>query len=170
VAPGELPVSATASARIENNLVTGHRRLPIGFALRVLGIGPASATVPQATTVDAVRNEFRGNTFNVVVDAGFPMNGTLRRGDVTFRLVGNTIRDGCQRDLLVALTRHTGALGLTTNPYLLSSTFAIDLGGDLRWDDAWFAHAAGFGNRLLVDGEEVANGTVAAFDPARPCP
>lgn len=170
VAPAVLPSAAAASARIENNLVTGHRRLPIGFALRMLGIGPASSGVPQETTVEVVGNEFTGNTFNLVVDAGFPMNGTLRRGDVSLRLEGNTIHGGCQRDLLVAFTRHTGALGVTTNPYLLSSTYRLDLGGDLRWDDAWFAHPTGFGNRLLVEGQEVPHGAVVAYDPARPCP
>jgi hypothetical protein len=169
VAPAALPTAAAASVRIENNLVTGHHRLPIGFAVRIIALGPATSAVPQATTVDLVGNEFTGNTFNIIVDAGFAMNGTLRRGDVTVRLLGNTIRDGCQRDLLVAFTRHTGALGLTTNPFLLASTFRIDLGGDLLWDEAWFSHPTGFGNTLVVDGAEVANGAVTAYDPNHVC-
>jgi hypothetical protein len=165
-----LPISATVRALLRNNEVRGHLRLPIGFAVRVLGIGPGTATVPQDTHVVLEDNELIGNTFGLIVDAGFPAAGTLRRGDVEVTLRGNVIRGSCQRNLLVAFTRHTGALGLTTNPYLIGSSYRLTLGPDLPWSEAWFRHPAGFGNTLVVDGATIAPGAVTAYDPLAPCP
>ena len=60
--------------------------------------------------------------------------------------------------LLVALTRRQRALGIGAQPYLLNSNFSIALGGDLRWDEAWYGRAAGFGNTLVVDGSVIDKG------------
>ena len=93
------------------------------------------------------------------------MPETELKSDVDVTLGGNVMRRSCQANLLVALTRHTAALGLTDYPYLQNSTYRLTLGGDLRWRDAWFGHAAGFGNRLVVNGRPIANGTRAFYDP-----
>ena len=85
-------------------------------------------------------------------------------------LAHNRIAGSCQAPLLVAFTRHTGALGVTVNPYLVNSTFALALGGDVAWADAWYAHPDGLGNTLLVDGVLQPTGTRVAYDPARSCP
>ena len=170
IEPYALPATASAEAEVVNNRVTGHRRLPIGFALRVLALGPGTAGVPQATTVRVRRNDFDSNTFGIVVDGGFPAAGALRRGDLTVRLAHNRIAGSCHAPLLVAFTRHTGALGVTVNPYLVNSTFALALGGDVAWADAWYAHPDGLGNTLLVDGVLQPTGTRVAYDPARSCP
>jgi len=169
VEPDVLPTAAAVSAIIENNEIRGHSRLPIGFAVRILALGPSSSGTPQATRVSLTDNDMSGNTFGTIVDGGFPAPNTLARGDIDVSFDGNDIRESCQANLLVAFTRHTGGLGLTTNPYLKRSTFQLDLGGDLEWDDAWFSHPAGFDNTLVVDGQTVANGARQFFD-ASTCP
>jgi hypothetical protein len=87
--------------------------------------------------------------------------------DVT--LGGNRIQQSCQAKLLVSLSRHTTALGLTNNPYLLNSTFRLSLHGDPSWDEAWYGHAAGFGNTLIVDGDTIPSGGRQFYDAAG-CP
>ncbi len=170
VDPYVLPVAASVDAVLLNNGIRGHRRLPIGFAVRVLALGPASAAVPQSTRVFLGGNDLSGNTFGLILDAGFPQGTALRKGDLDVTLRGNTIAGNCQTDLLVAFTRHTGALGTTTNPYLKNSTFDLRLGGDLAWADAWYSHPDGNGNTLVVDGATIANGQQVAYDPTRVCP
>lgn len=170
VEPYVLPASAAVTAVIGNNHLRGHVRLPIGFGVRVLSLGPGSSTVAQSTIVTLEGNEVTGNTFNLIVDAGFPQANTLRRGDVDVTLAGNTIGGSCQNDLLVAFTRHTGALGTTSNPYLVGSTFRLDPGPDLSWGNAWYAHPDGYGNSLIVDGSVIQHGAYAAYDPSRACP
>jgi hypothetical protein len=164
VEPDVLPTSATVTAVIRNNDIRGHTRLPIGFAVRVLAVGPNSSNVPQTGSVDLSDNDFVGNTFGLIVDAGFPTLGTLRKGDLDVSLNGNTIQESCQANLLVAFTRHTGALGVTSNPFLLNSTYRLSLGGDLSWDAAWFAHPQALGNSLIVDNAPVATGSHHSFD------
>lgn len=170
VEPYVLPASAATDAVLLNNEIRGHRRLPVGFAVRVLGLGVASATVPQSSRVLLAGNEFTGNTFGLILDAGFPQAGTLRKADLDVTLRHNTISGSCQVNLLVAFTRHTGALGVTTNPYLQNSSFRLDLGGDLAWADAWYSHPDGNGNTLVVDGTTIVNGQQVAYDPAKSCP
>ena len=170
VEPYELPGAATVTAAILNNDVQGYLRKPIGFALRILGVGPSSSAVPQSTRVSVAGNDFARNTFGLIVDAGFPQNGTLRRGDIEVALHGNTISQSCQANLLVAFTRHTGALGTTVNPYLVNSTYRLELGGDLPWTEEWYSHLDGQGNTLVVDGAVVPPGASVAYDPAKICP
>jgi len=170
VEPYVLPASATVSAAIVNNDIRNHLRLPIGFAVRVLAVGPGSSQMQQSSRVYLGGNDLTGNTFGLILDAGFPVAGTLRRGDLDVTLHGNTVSGSCQNNLLVAFTRHTGALGTTTNPYLLNSTYRVDLGGDLPWEEAWYSNPAGLGNTLLVGGTTIAPGAHVAYDPIRHCP
>jgi hypothetical protein len=81
----------------------------------------------------------------------------------------NVIQQSCQAKLLVALSRHQTALGLNANTSLLNSTYQLSLGGHVDWNDVWFAHAAGFGNTLIVDGQTIANGS-RQFYSAAGCP
>jgi len=164
-----LPAGADVMAVIRNNDLRGHLRRPIGFAVRTLALGPASATIPQTSSVFVSDNDMIGNTFGMIVDAGFPQANTLLRGDIDVELSGNVIQASCQTDLLVAFTRHTGGLGLTNNPYLRSSTFRLDLGGDVSWNDAWFSHPEGFANTLVVNSEAIGNGARRFYDPTG-CP
>jgi hypothetical protein len=170
VEPYVLPASASVGAAILNNEIRDHVRRPIGFAVRILALGPGSSAVQQSGRVFLGGNDFTGNTFGVILDAGFPQANTLLRGDLDVALRGNTISGNCQNNLLVAFTRHTGALGTTTNPYLLNSTFRLSLGGDLPWDGAWYSNPDGNANTLMVDGVIIATGAKVAYDPARACP
>jgi hypothetical protein len=169
VEPDVLPSLASVTAVFSNNLIEGHAKLPIGFGFRILALGNGASTVPQTTQVSLIGNEVTGNTFGLIIDAGFPAANTALKGDVNVALSGNTIAGSCQSNLLVAFTRHTRALGLTTNPFLLNSTYRLDLAGDLNWEDAWFAHPAGLGNSLIVDGESVPTGVRQLYDPLA-CP
>jgi len=170
VEPYVLPASASVDAALINNEIRGHQRLPIGFAVRVLALGPASATVPQSTRVFLGGNDLSENTFGVILDAGFPQGTALKKGDLDVTFRGNTIAGNCQTNLLVAFTRHTGALGTTSNPYLQNSTFDLRLGRDLAWANAWYSHPDGNGNTLVVDGATIANGQQVAYDPTELCP
>ena len=73
-------------------------------------------------------------------------------------------RQSCQADLLVAFARHTTGLGLNDDPYMVNSTYRLSLGGDLPFSAAWFSNPKGLGNRLVVDGRLVANGTRQHYD------
>jgi hypothetical protein len=100
------------------------------------------------------------NRFGMIVHAAFPVANTLRRGDVELTLGGNVFQETCQANLYVAFSRHAFGLGrpMVNSTRLQNSTFELTLNGDVSWDDAWFYHPAGFGNTLVVDGTEVANG------------
>jgi len=89
---------------------------------------------------------------------------TLLRSDVDVRLSGNTIAQSCQAKLLVSLSRHTTAMGLSNAPWLRNARFELSLGGDVAWDEAWYGHDAGYGNTLVVDGHAIANGRRHSYD------
>jgi len=165
VEPSDLPFASTLSAEISNNEVRDHRRVPVGVGIRVGAVGPGAPDVHGKSHVTIRDNLLVNNNFAIIIEAAFPMPETELKSDVDVTLGGNVMRRSCQANLLVALTRHTAALGLTDYPYLQNSTYRLTLGGDLRWRDAWFGHAAGFGNRLVVNGRPIANGTRAFYDP-----
>ena len=169
IEPGVLPASATVFATIRNNEIRNHSRLPIGFGVRILAIGPNSSQTPQGSHVVMTDNDLTANTFGLILDAGFPIANTMLRGDLDVNLHGNSITGSCQANLLVGFTRHTGSLGLSSNPYLRNSTYRITLGNDLSWAAAWFAHPAGLGNELIVDESLAANGIHHGFD-SNECP
>jgi hypothetical protein len=170
VEPYVLPATASVNAELINNDIRGHVRRPIGFAVRILALGPASSDVRQSSRVYLTDNELTGNTFGLILDAGFPKSGTLLRGDLDVSLRGNRISGNCLNNLLVAFTRHTGALGTTTNPYLLDSSYRVRLGGDLPWSEAWYSNPDGQGNTLRVDGAVIGPGANVAYDPTHVCP
>jgi hypothetical protein len=158
VEPFELPATAEAWAVIRNNEVRDHLRVPVGVGIRIDALGPQAPNVINTIHADIRDNVLVNNRFGIIVHAAFPVANTSLRSDVDVRLHGNTIEESCQAKLLVSLSRHTTALGLSNNPWLLGSKFELSLGGDLTWDEAWYGHDAGYGNTLLVDGQPIANG------------
>ena len=165
----ELPASSEVAAIVVNNEVRNHQRVPVGTGLRVGAVGVGAPNVAGKARVEARDNLIANNRFAMLVEAAFPVANTLRRGDIEVRLSGNEFLSSCQAPLLVSFSRHTTALGLSNNPYLLGSTYVIDLGGDLTWDEAWFGHPDGFDNVLVVDGVTMANGTSHQYDAAKVC-
>lgn len=169
VEPFELPAQADVVADIENNEVRDHLRLPVGVGIRVDALGVGGPNVHNHVYATIHGNRLVNNRFGIIVHAAFPVAGTDRTSNADVSLGGNVFEQTCQARLLVSLSRHTTALGLSNNQYLLNSTFRIDLGGDLPWDAAWFSHPAGFGNTLIVDGQTVPNGARQFYD-ASSCP
>jgi len=169
IEPFELPAQADVVAEIENNEIRDHLRLPVGVGIRVDALGVGGPNVHNHVYASIHGNRVVNSRFGIIVHAAFPVAGTDRMSHADVSLGGNVFEQICQARLLVSLSRHTTALGLTNNPYLLNSTFRIDLGGDLPWDAAWFSHPAGFGNTLVVDGQTVPNGARQFYD-ANGCP
>ncbi|MFN2602153.1 MAG: right-handed parallel beta-helix repeat-containing protein [Gemmatimonadaceae bacterium] len=171
VEPYALPSSAAVAATIVNNEVRDHLQKPAGVGVRLATIGFGAPNVPTSAKLDVRDNNLVNNTFGLHVEAGFPLANTTLRGDADVSLKGNSITQSCQRDLLVVFTRHSTALGAgqPTRPYVRNSVYKISLGGDLRWEDAWYSDPAGFGNSLTVDGTEIPNGARLAYDAARTC-
>jgi hypothetical protein len=168
--PGTLPASADVSAEIWNNEVRDHQAIPFGVGIRVDALGLGASDVPSSSRIFIHDNVLVNNRFALLVHAGFPDADTQLRGDVDVRLGGNVIRQSCQADLLVALSRHATLLldgGIGT--YLMNSTFRINLGGDVRWQDVWYGHAEGYGNRLIVDGRTIPFGQ-RQFNDLDACP
>ena len=167
-----LPASALVTASITNNEVRGHVSKPVGAGIRVGAMSLGAQNVINASKVTITKNNLVGNTFGVIIDAAFPVAGSTLRGDIDVNMSGNTITRSCQNDLLVSFTRHQSGLGLTSPfpSYLRNSTYAFTLGSEISWDSAWVAHAPGFGNTLLVNGQTMANVNRTAYDPTRVCP
>ncbi len=169
VEPYDLPATTETWAEIRNNEVRDHLRLPGGAAIRVDAAGLGAPNVHGTTHAVIRDNLVVNNRFGVIVHAGFPVAASDRTGDVDVTLGGNEIVQSCQARLLVSLARHTTGLGLANGAYLLNSNITVSLGGNVSWSDVWFAHPAGFGNTLTVDGQPIANGS-RQFYSAAGCP
>jgi hypothetical protein len=141
----------------------------VGTGVRVDALGTGAPNVHNTVHAEIRDNLLQNNRFGLIVHAAFPVVGSALLSDVDVTLGGNQILGSCQAKLLVSLSRHTVALGLSGQPYLRNSTFQLALGGDLSWDDAWYGNAAGFGNTLIVDGVTIANGG-RQFYSAAGCP
>jgi hypothetical protein len=153
-----LPATAETWADIRNNEVRDHRRVPVGVGVRMDAVGVGAPNVYGTVHAIVQENSLLNNRFAIMVHAAFTTPTTNRRGDVELTLGGNVLEGSCQTDLLVSLARHQTAIGLATTPYLLGSTFRLTLNGDVSWADAWYSHAPGLGNSLIVDGADVAPG------------
>lgn len=165
-----LPDSAEIWSEVLNNEVRDHLRTPAGVGIRVEALGTMAPNVRNTVHSLIEDNLIVNNRFGIMVHAGFPLAGTTLRGNTDVKLSGNFIKQSCQARLLVTFSRHQRTLGINSVlPYLLNSTFSLSLGGDVRWDDVWFGHPAGFGNALIVDGNEIANG-IRHFYSATSCP
>ncbi len=169
VEPDFLPATIDVSGDIANNEVRDHLRAPVGSGIRVGALGLFAWDVPSTSHYTIHDNLLVNNRFAMTVDAAFPMTGALLKGDMDVSFSGNVMQQSCQTNLLVAFTRHTTALGLQQDAYLLNSTYRLQLGGNIQWKDVWYSHPGGFGNTLVVDGSPIANGTRQFYDPER-CP
>lgn len=158
IEPLALPAAAETWGELRNNEVRDHLKVPVGVGVRVDAVGVLAPNVHNTIHAVIQDNLLVNNRFGVIVHAAFPRPGTLLRADVDVTMGGNQILQSCQARLLVSLSRHTTALGLTAQPYLQNSTFQLSLGGDVAWSDAWFSHPDGFGNTLIVDGQTIPNG------------
>lgn len=165
VEPTVLPIASTVTAEISNNEVRDHRRVPVGVGIRFGGLGIGAEDV-HGTVHGVVRdNLLVNNNFAMIFEAAFPTPGGELRADMDIAIRGNVMQQSCQANLLVALTRHTRALGLTDFPYLENSTYRLSLGGNLEWKDVWYGNEKGHGNRLVIDGRTIPYGTRQFYDP-----
>ena len=165
VEPYVLPATAELWIDLRNNEVRDHLRTPVGVGIRMDAVGVGAPNVHGTIHAVVQDNHLVNNRFGIIVHGAFPAANTDRRGDVDLTLGGNVFDGTCQTNLYVAFSRHTFGLGLPANATRLqSSTFRLTLNGDVSWNDAWFYHPAGFGNTLVVDGNEIANGTRHFYD------
>jgi hypothetical protein len=172
VEPIERPATAEIWAEVRNNEVRDHRRTPVGVGIRVETVGNSAPNVRNTIHAEIRDNLLLNNRFGLIVHAGFPVAGTLLQSDADVVLGGNAIEQSCQAKLLVSLSRHQTTLGLNSFPWLRNSTYRLAVGGDVDWSnpkEAWYGHPAGFGNTLVVDGQEIANGTRQSYS-ATTCP
>ncbi|MEZ4588631.1 MAG: hypothetical protein R2909_19820 [Gemmatimonadales bacterium] len=169
VEPFDLPSEAEMWVEVINNEVRDHLRTPVGVGIRVDALGVGAPNVFNRIHAVIRNNLLVDNRFGLIVHAAFPVANTGLHSNLDVTLGGNRIEGSCQAKLLVSLSRHTTALGLSNNPWLKGSTFELRLNGDLQWDEAWYGHAAGFGNTLIVDGQQIAEGGYHAYS-ATTCP
>ncbi|MBL8960612.1 MAG: hypothetical protein JNJ98_12225, partial [Gemmatimonadetes bacterium] len=162
------PVSST-SVLIDNNDASGHQSIPVGTAYRIGALGNGAPGTQGNLSVTLTRNRASNNRFGLIVEAGFPVAGAALRGDISVTTSANTFTASCQADLLVSLSRHTTGLGLGTLPYLRNSTYSLALGPDLPFTSAWYAHPAGLGNTLRVNGVDIPPGARAPYDATKVC-
>jgi hypothetical protein len=169
IEPTVLPFASTVRGEIINNEVRDHRRLPVGVGIRVGALGVAAWDVHGTVHAVIRNNRLVNNTFAMLIEAAFPVEGTDRKGDVDVTLGGNVMEESCQNDLLVALTRHVRVLGLSEDVYLEHSTYRLKLNGNIPWSRVWYGNEGGHGNRLVVDGRLIPSGTRAFYDETK-CP
>lgn len=163
------PTVSEIQATITANEISGHQRVPVGTGIRIATIGINAPNVQGTSRVQVVGNTLRNNRFGFIIEAGFPVAGTLLRGDAVVTATNNAFINSCQTDLYVAFVRHTTGLGLANTPFVRNSTIALELGPDAPWARAWFAHPDGFGNSLIVNKATIANDRVAPYNPTKPC-
>lgn len=171
VEPFVLPASAETFADLENNYITDHNRTPVGVGIRLDALGVSGPNV--ITTMHAVLrdNLLVNNRFGVIIHAAFPAVNTALHGDIDATLDGNVIQQSCETALLVSFSRHVQTLGVSPKPqpFLQNSTFRLTITGDPDWSTAWYGNPDGFGNTLIVNGQEIPNGTVESYSDAG-CP
>lgn len=154
---------------IDNNDASGHQSVPVGTGYRIGALGNGAPGTQGNVSVTLTRNRSSNNRFGLIVEAGFPVGGAALRGDIAVNASSNTFIGSCQADLLISLSRHTTGLGLATLPFLRNSTYSLTLGPELSFANAWYAHPAGLGNTLRVNGVDIAPGTRVSYDANKPC-
>lgn len=169
VEPLTIPTTAVTSAQLVNNAISDHNRTPVGSGIRLDALGSSAPNVQTTIHASIVGNLLVNNRFGIIMHAGMTNGSTVLRGDMDATLSGNIIQQSCETALLVAFTRSNTTLGLASNPYLHNSTYKLTLVGDPNWSTAWFDDPAGLGNKLIVNGLQIANGTRQFYD-ATGCP
>lgn len=162
-----LPASATVQVTVAQNIIAGHQRVPVGVGIRVATVGINAASVQGLSNVRIVDNTLSHNRFGIIVEAGFPAAGSPLRGDAVVDLAHNVFVQNCQADLYLSFARHTTGLGLANTPYLRNSSYQVTVDAPRT---VWYAHPAGFGNVLRINGDTVGNGVVHSYAADRVCP
>ena len=160
-----MPSTALVTAAVTNNELRDHQEVPFGIGVRVAMIGPGAPDVVGSAQVFVQDNDLSNNRFGVVVEAGFVVANTARRGSIDLTLKGNTITGSCEVGLLVAFNSQSAAVGIATGLPTQNSTYTINLGDNVPWADAWYSHPAAMSNTLTVDGQPMPTGSRAAYDP-----
>jgi len=163
------PDRSTVVVDLFNNEIHDHLRVPVGVGIRLGAIGVGSPDVAGLVQARVHDNVLVNNRFGMIVEAAFPVPGTKLKGDIDATMKDNKFVQSCQTNLLIAFSRHTTVLGLTDFPYLLNSTYRIDLNNNLKFRDVWYGDPSGFGNKLIIDGQLVPNGA-RQFYSADGCP
>lgn len=163
----QLTLAATSlvTATVSNNEFRDHQEVPFGIGVRVAAIGPGAPDVVGTAQVVVQDNDLSSNRFGVVAEAGFVVANTARRGSIDLTLKGNTITGSCEVGLLVAFNSQSAAVGIAAGLPTQNASYTLNLGGNIAWTDAWYSHPAAMGNTLMVDGQPVATGSRAAYDP-----
>lgn len=169
VEPLVLLPAAETWADVRNNEVRDHLRIPVGTGIRVDALGVGAPNVHNTVHAVIQGNLLANNRFGMIVHAAFPVPNTNLRSDVSVALGGNQVTGSCQAKMLVSLSRHTTTLGLSRQPYLQNSSFALRLFRNLEWSEVWYGNPADLGNTLTVDGQPIPFGTYQAYD-AVGCP
>jgi hypothetical protein len=125
--------------------------------------------IPRTAAFDRSVSELAA--LGIILEAAFPVASKSLHGDLDVTARNNDIEQSCQNPLLVSFSRHTTGLGLTNQPYLRNSTYTMRFDNDtsLGVRNMWYAHPAGFGNTLIVNGVVVPNGTRQSYDATRVC-
>jgi hypothetical protein len=160
-----LPASALVTGEVRNNEFRNHQEVPFGIGVRVAAVGPGAPDVAGMARVSVQDNDLSDNRFGVVAEAGFLVANTAQRGSIDLTLKGNLLSGSCQTGLLVALNSQATAIATQTGLSTRNSSYTISLGDNIAWSDVWYSHPAGVGNTLMVNGQAVANGSRAAYDP-----
>ncbi len=163
-----VPAAATVTATITNNEVRNHLARPVGVGIRLGALGIGASSLVGTSKITVTGNTLTNNTFGMLIEAAFP--GGPLRGDIDATITGNTISQSCQNNLYVSFTRHTTGLGLNSNqPYLRNTSYSLELGPELPWDNVWYANPTGFGNILSVGGTVMPSGTKHSYDATKIC-
>ena len=164
--------TASVSAVVANNEVRDHMRLPVGVGIRAMAVASGAPNMAQSTNIEIDDNLLVHNMFGLLIEAGFPVVNTLLKGNITASLSQNVIQSSCQTDLMVTFNRHATTVGAAqlTRPYLRNSAYTLSLGGNLDWNNVWYAEAPSLGDTLIVDGAAVLPGSRLAYDQKKVCP
>ncbi|MDQ2768077.1 MAG: hypothetical protein M3Y30_13075 [Gemmatimonadota bacterium] len=159
----DLPEFSRTWAEVWNNEVQDHSRHPVGVGIRLGAIGVGAPSVKGDLHAKIHDNLLVNNRFGMIFEAAFPDAEGALKGNIEASIYRNTFRGSCEANLLIALTRHTTALGLTDFPWLENSTYRVSLNGNLRMSDVWYGNEAGHGNTLIVDGHTIPAGTRQSY-------
>jgi hypothetical protein len=159
-----LGATAAVTATVTNNALRDHQEVPFGIGVRVGALGPGAPDVVGTARVVVQDNDLSANRFAVVAEAGFLVANTAQRGSIDLALKNNILSGSCQAGLLIAFNAQSTAMGLQSGIATKNATYAVTLGDDIKWSDVWYSHPAGSGNTLMVDGQQMANGSRAAYD------
>lgn len=173
----ETPLAVADTAMVSNNDFSNHmhQAMGLGIGIRLVTFIKEAANSTQSGRIRLTGNTLLHNTFALSIDANTPLGATSPAvpGSIDVALSQNAVGPSCRNNLLVSFTRisHTLLTPPTTQAYLSNSTYALSLGGDTSWSNAWYDNPSGYGNTLSVDGIVQSYGTrTSPSDNPAGCP